>query len=169
MFRCIFEKCFWLSPGPHASSSNLTSLGTSCLGLRPSAPQVSDLSPRKILCVPLIPSPSLFESTLRAQRYSSVSPTATHIFSRSCCTTKMRKLLNVWINEGLKMACFNRKLIFDISDSSQVHTSSSLHSSLFLLPDCENMNFAVEILFLSRVKAEMSVVVFLLPVNGTIL
>ena len=72
---------------------------------------------------------------------------------------------NVWTNEELKMASVNRKLMYAVFDFSQVHTSSSLRSSLVLLPDPENMDGAVGTSLLSCIEAEIYVMSFLLPVK----
>ena len=53
-------------------------------------------------------------------------------------------------------------------DSSQIHTSSSLRSSLIVLPDSENMGVAFEILLLSCIRAEIYVISYLLPVMAAI-
>ena len=72
---------------------------------------------------------------------SNVIPTAIPMFSALGHTSRLLwKLPDVWSNEELKMASVNRKLICAIFDSSQImHTSSSLHSSLVLLPAFQNI------------------------------
>ena len=45
--------------------------------------------------------------------------------------------------------------MYAIFDSSQIHTSSSLRSSLVLLPDPENMGVAFGISLLSSIEAEI--------------
>ena len=63
-------------------------------------------------------------------------------------TRQMCRLSDVWISCELKVACVDRKLIRAIFNSSQIHSSSSLRSSLVFLPDPENMGIAVGNLFL---------------------
>ena len=58
------------------------------------------------------------------------------------------------------MAAVNWQSICAIFDSSQIHTSGSLCSSLVLLPDPENMSIAVGIVLLSCIEAEIYVVIF---------
>ena len=67
------------------------------------------------------------------------------MFSGSGITTKLvRKLPDVWTNEELNMASVNRKKMYAIFDSSQIHTSSNLRSSLVSFPDPDNMGIALE-------------------------
>ena len=47
-----------------------------------------------------------------------------------------------------------------IFDFQQTQTSNSIHTSLSLLPDSENMGIAVGILLLSCVEAEIHVIEF---------
>ena len=72
----------------------------------------------------------------------------------------------MWTNEELKMTSVNRKLIYAILDSSQIHTSSSLRSSLVLLLDPENIGIAVGVSLLSSVLAEVYDITYVLAVNG---
>ena len=89
------------------------------------------------------------------------------MFSWSGYTTRLvRKLPDVWTYEKLNMAAVNRKLMYAVLDSSQIHTSSSLRSSLVLLPDPENMDIAVGISLLSCIQADICVISHLLPVDG---
>ena len=81
-------------------------------------------------------------------------------------TDRTHRLPDVWIRCNLKMASVNRKLICTIFDSQQIHASSSLRSSLALLPDPENMGTAVGISWLWCIEAELYVMSFLPPVNG---
>ena len=64
-------------------------------------------------------------------------------------TRPLRKLFAVCTYEERKMAVVivNRKLIFAIFDFSQIHKSSSLHSSLILLPDPKNEGIAVVVVY----------------------
>ena len=74
---------------------------------------------------------------------SNVIQTAILMFSGSGYTIRLLwKLPDVWTNEELKMASVDRKSMYAIFDSSQIHRSSSLRSSLILLPDLENMGRA---------------------------
>ena len=65
----------------------------------------------------------------------------------------------------IKMASVNRKLIRAIFDASQMHTASSLRSSLVLLPAPESMGIALGILLPSCVQAEICVKSYQLPVT----
>ena len=62
------------------------------------------------------------------------------------------------------MVSVNRKLICTIIDSSQIHTASSLRSSLVVLPNSKNMGIAVEMSLLSCIQAEMYAIPYLRPV-----
>ena len=53
-----------------------------------------------------------------------------------------------------------------ISDLQRTKTSDSIQTSLIVLPDPENMGIAVGISLLSRLRAEIYVISYLLPVNG---
>ena len=53
------------------------------------------------------------------------------------------------------MVSVDRKLMYAIFDYSQIHTSSSLRSSLALLSDPKNMSIAVGISWLSSIEAEI--------------
>ena len=98
---------------------------------------------------------------------SNVIPTAIPMFSGSGYTNRLlRKLPDVWTNEELKMTSVNRKLMYAILDSSQIHTSSSLCSSLVLLSDPKNMGIAVGVSLLSSVQAEIYDITHVLAVNG---
>ena len=66
----------------------------------------------------------------------------------------------------LKMASVNWKLVCAIFDSSQIHTSGSLRSSLIGQLNPENMGIAVGIPLLLCIEADIYVISFLLPVNG---
>ena len=63
----------------------------------------------------------------------------------------LRKLYAMWTYEERKMAVVivNRNFIFAIFDFSQIHKSSSLRSSLILLPDPENKGIAVVVVYTS--------------------
>ena len=77
----------------------------------------------------------------------------------------------MWISCESKISSVNRKLTCAILDSSQIHTSSSLRSSLVVLPDSKNMGIAVEIVLLSCMRAEIyviPVIPYLLPVMAAI-
>jgi len=54
-----------------------------------------------------------------------------------------------------------------IFDFSLISTFDSLRSSLVVSPDLENMGIAVEISLLSCIEAEIHVISYLLPVNGS--
>ena len=75
----------------------------------------------------------------------------------------------MWISCEVKMASVNRKLIGSIFDFSQIHTSSSLRSSLAVLPDSENMRIAVSISLLSCIRAEIHAIPYILPAMAAIL
>jgi len=53
-----------------------------------------------------------------------------------------------------------------IFDSPLTHTSDSIHTSLVVLPDTENMGIAVGISLLSRIQAEINIISYALPVHG---
>ena len=53
-----------------------------------------------------------------------------------------------------------------IFDFRHAQTSDSITTSLFVLPDPENMDIALEISLLLCIEAEIYVMSFLLPVNG---
>ena len=57
------------------------------------------------------------------------------------------------------------RLMAAIFDFRHPQTSNSIHTSLSVLPDPENMGTAVGISLLSCVGAELFVMSFLLPVN----
>ena len=78
------------------------------------------------------------------------------MFSGSGYTTRLlRTLFDVWTYEQIKMASVDRKLMYAIFDSSQIHTSSSLCSSLVLLPYPENLDIAFGISLLSSIETEI--------------
>ena len=58
------------------------------------------------------------------------------------------------------------QLMAAIFDFPLIRTLGSLPSSLVVLPDRENMGIAVGISLLSRIRAEIYVISYLLPVNG---
>ena len=61
---------------------------------------------------------------------SNVIPTAVPMFSGSGYTTRLlRKPPDLWTNGEMKIASVDRKIMYAIFDSSQIHTSSSLCSS----------------------------------------
>ena len=62
------------------------------------------------------------------------------------------------------MASVDRKLMYAIYDSSRIHTSSSLQSSLVLLPDPKNMRIAFGIPLPSSIEAEILHISYVLPV-----
>ena len=67
------------------------------------------------------------------------------------------------------MASVNRRLICAIFDALQIHTSSSLRSSLVALPDSENMGNAVEMSLISAcIQTETYFIPYLLPVMTAI-
>ena len=59
----------------------------------------------------------------------------THVLGPGNTTRQLRRLPDVQISCELNMASVNCKLICAIFDSSQIHASSSLRSSLVVLPD----------------------------------
>ena len=72
------------------------------------------------------------------------------MFSGSGYTTRpMRKLYAVWTYEERMMAVVIRKFISAIFDFSLIYKSSSLRSSLIVLPEPENKGMAVVVVYTS--------------------
>jgi len=59
------------------------------------------------------------------------------------------------------------RLMAAIFDLSPIHTSGILRSTSVVLPDLENIGIAVGISLVSCMEAEIYVISYLLPVNGS--
>ena len=98
---------------------------------------------------------------------SDETPTVIPMFSGSGYMTRLeRRLPDLWISCELRMSSVNRKLLSAILDFRHTQTSDSIPTSLVVSLDPENMGIAVGISLLSCIEADISVVLYSLPVYG---
>jgi len=99
-------------------------------------------------------------------RYSNTIPSAIPIFLRSSNMTAFLRILPLVRVSGIsKMAACNQEWLYTIN-LPQTLTWKSIRISPVMTLDAKNIGIAVVISLLSRIQADMYVILYTFPVSG---